>query len=169
VRKVVRISFLPIPNRTLERMMSNQDKDEYLKYVAKRVRQLLRSDAISLPGLSWGGDKSDPIYGPVTEAINRAYVQGWIDSEIDFVQALGLLSSMGDDPDAIDELWDIAQKKPKTDDAFFYRRDWMEHEYAQEQLKLAGIDPYGKRPKPSTTTPAARAVTNKQGSRAKRK
>ena len=149
--------------------MSNQDKDEYHKYVAKRARQLLRSDATSLPGLSWGGDKPDPIYGPATEAINRAYVQGWIDSEVDFVQTLGLLRSMGQDPGAIDELWDIAQKGPRTEDAFFYRRDWMEYEYAQEQLKLAGVDPYGKRPKPAVPTPAARAATNKPVSKAKRK
>ncbi len=131
--------------------MSRPEKDEYAQYVARRVGELLRGKIASLPGASCKCSEQDPIYGPATEAINRAYVQGWVDAELDFVETLGLHTAMRDDPGTHGELWDIAQRKPATDDALLYRRDWIEYEYARDQLQLVGIDPSGERPATATT------------------
>jgi hypothetical protein len=126
--------------------MAKPDRDDYRKYVAKRIRDLMRGRTLSLPGVRLEDEELAPIYGPIAEAVNRAYAQGWIDSEIDFVQTLGILSAMADDPTTTAELWDVAQKRPKTDDAFVYRRDWIEYEYARDQLSRVGIDLDGRRP-----------------------
>jgi len=149
--------------------MPRQDNEEFHKHFAKRARELLRSNFTSLPGLSWGGEGPDPIYGPLSEAVNNAYVRGWIDSEIDFINMLNMLSIMAEDSSCIEELRDIAQKAPKTETAIEYRRDWFEYDYARDQLKLAGIDPSGKRPKPAVPTPAASADTSKRVKKSKRK
>jgi hypothetical protein len=147
--------------------MTDQDENEYQKYITKRTRELLKGKITSLPGISWGSEVPDPIYDPVSVAINRAYVQGWIDSEIDLIGVLSMLSSMGDDPSCVEELWNLAHKSPRTEEALMYRRDWLEYEYARERLKLAGIDPWGKRPMaPQKKRP--RAAKAKQVKKAKR-
>jgi len=58
-----------------------------------------------------------------------------------------MLGLMREDPSSIDELWNIAQKRPRSEEAIEHRRDWFEYDYARDQLKLAGIDPFGTRPK----------------------
>ncbi|RYH00132.1 MAG: hypothetical protein EON58_01240 [Alphaproteobacteria bacterium] len=141
--------------------MTDQDTTEYQAYIKRRTRELLKGKITSLPGLGCGSEGPDPIYGPMSEALNRAYVQGWINSEIDFIGMLSMLSTMGEDPRAIQELWDIAHKSPKSEDAYLYRRDWFERDYAHEQLQKAGIDPWGKRPKPPATS-QLRAAKKKQ-------
>lgn len=126
--------------------MPRPDKEEYEEHVARRTSELLLGKIASLPGVSFRGNQQDPIYGPVAEAINRAYIQGWIDSEIDFVDALATYMLMATDSGALGELWDIAQRRPETEDAVHYRRDWLEYDCARDQLKLAGVDPDGARP-----------------------
>ena len=82
----------------------------------------------------------------VAAAINWAYAQGWADAELGFINSLNVLHLMDDDVGCNDELWDIAQKRPRSEEGLLYRRDWFEHGYAYEQLQHAGIDPWGKRP-----------------------
>lgn len=60
---------------------------------------------------------------------------------------LGTLSTMGEDTIAQAELWGIGHKRPRDVVGMFWRRDWTEYEYARDMLRLAGFDPFGKRPK----------------------
>lgn len=152
--------------------MSTHPMMERQEQRAKRIRELLKGKVTSLPGLNFGGDELEAIYGPVSKAINQAYAQGWADAEIDLIESLGALCLMGDDPGSHEELWEIAQKRPRSEEGLLYRRDWFEYEYAQEQLKLAGIDPWGKRPaSPPKVQPAAakkNPAKKKQVAKAKR-
>ena len=152
--------------------MSTQAMNELQAQRAKRIRELLKGKIASLPGLSFGDDELEAIYGPVSKAINQAYAQGWADAEIDFIGSLGVLGLMGEDPRSREELWEIAQKRPRSEEGLLYRRDWFEHDYAQDQLKLAGIDPWGKRPesppKLQRATAKKKPAKKKKAAKAKR-
>ena len=124
--------------------------------IDKRVRQILAGKVARLPGLNLGSaDDGAEIYDPIATAINRAYAQGWAEAEADMVGWLDILSIIGEDTSAHAELWGMAHKAPRDEVGLGFRRDWFEYDYARQVLKLAGIDPFGKRPKFASDKPVS--------------
>lgn len=123
-----------------------REEAEQERFIRERTVELLQGERSPVP-FDLTDLESDPLMQAVGQAANVAFVQGWIASEIDFLDKLWMLSMMGEDHVAYSELWEFGQKMPETDYAMDYRRDWFLYEYARDKLKLAGFNPYGPRPK----------------------